>query len=161
MNKESHKISCRKYEKTPNGFLMRMYRNMKSRILGIQKAKRHLYEGKYLLPKEEFYEWAKNSPQFMVLFDKWVKSGYDRKLSPSVDRIDSSKGYTIENMEWVTHSENSRRGTRNKFVKLTEQQARDIKYNLPHLNNTQAGKVYKVSSTMVSAIRSGASWTHI
>jgi hypothetical protein len=100
----------KKYEKTPNGFLMRMYRNMKSRITGVQAAKFHLYAGKSLLDKEEFYEWAKNSPKFWELYEAYKNDNYNRKLAPSVDRINSSLGYCVENMEWVTHSENSRRG---------------------------------------------------
>ena len=31
-------------------------------------------------------------------------------LAPTVDRIDPERGYSFGNMEWVTHSENSRRG---------------------------------------------------
>lgn len=100
----------KKYERTKRGKLMRIYRNMKSRINGIQKKKAHLYAGKSLLGKNEFYEWSLNSKEFHELFDEWVKSGYSRKLAPSVDRIDSSIGYKLGNMEWVTHSENSRRG---------------------------------------------------
>jgi hypothetical protein len=56
--KTNNSIS-KKYEKTPNGFLMRMYRNMKSRVSGVQIQKFHLYEGKELLGKEDFYAWAK------------------------------------------------------------------------------------------------------
>ncbi len=100
-----------RYEKTPKGFLMREYRNMQSRITGIQKQKAHLYLGKHLLCREEFYKWAIFHVDFVLLYTKWVHSGYDRKLTPTVDRIDSDRGYEISNMEWVTHSENSRRGT--------------------------------------------------
>lgn len=103
-----------RYEKTKAGKLMRMYRNMLSRVTGIQAAKFHLYRGKSLLPKSEFMEWAINSPEFHALFAAWEASGYDRKLAPSVDRINSSLGYEIGNMEWVTHSENSRRGASSK-----------------------------------------------
>lgn len=110
-------LAIKKYEKTPNGFLMRMYRNMKSRITGVQWAKFHLYAGKELLPKEEFYEWAKNSPKFWELYEAYKNDNYNRKLAPSVDRIDSELGYCIENMEWVTHSENSRRGSISKARK--------------------------------------------
>lgn len=106
----SNNVITKKYEKTVNGFLMRLYRNMKSRIRGVQKEKYHLYEGKELLDKNEFYDWAKSNGTFVRLFEEYEKSGYDRKLAPSVDRIDSSKGYEISNMEFVTHSENSRRG---------------------------------------------------
>jgi hypothetical protein len=100
-----------RYEKTINGFLVRLYRNMKSRVTGVQKLKAHLYQGKDLLDKEEFYKWAKESETFNTLFKTWTDSKYDRKLAPSVDRVDSSQGYHISNMEWVTHSENSRRGS--------------------------------------------------
>jgi len=107
-----------KYEKTLNGFLVRKYRNMQSRVLGIQKLKSHLYKGLYLLPREDFYEWAIASDQFHKLWSVWVNSKYDRKLCPTVDRIDSSKGYTLKNMEWVTHSENSGRANHNRTNKL-------------------------------------------
>lgn len=107
--------NTKKYERTKKGKLMRNYRNMESRIKGIQWRKAHLYEGKELISRDEFYNWAMNKPEFHRLFEDWVSSDYDRKLSPSVDRIDSSKGYTLDNMEWVTHSENSRRGTMSRY----------------------------------------------
>lgn len=100
-----------KYERTKAGKLMRIYRNMRSRIEGVQKHKFHLYRGKSLLPKEQFYLWAINSNEFHRLFREWEEAGYPRKLAPSVDRVDPSRGYEIGNMQWVTHSENSRRGS--------------------------------------------------
>ena len=108
--KENGNAHTLKYERTKKGKIMRIYRNMLSRVTGVQKQKYHLYRGKEILPKSAFYNWAISSPDFAVLFDAWVESGYERKLSPSVDRVDSSQGYRIDNMEWVTHSENSRRG---------------------------------------------------
>lgn len=109
---KKHMEACKKYEKTKKGFIMRLYRNMQSRICGIQKVKIHLYKNKYLLPRSEFYSWSENNKAFLNLFNEWEKSNYDRKITPSVDRIDSSLGYAIPNMEWVTHSENSRRGAK-------------------------------------------------
>lgn len=103
-----------KYEKTKKGFLMRLYRNMTSRITGVQKAKYHLYQGKELLDKDVFYIWAMNNSIFHILFKNWEDSEYNRKLTPSVDRVDSSKGYNLNNMEWITHSENSKRGSINR-----------------------------------------------
>ena len=104
----------RKYEKTPNGFLMRKYRNMQSRTKGIQWKKKHLYNGLELLDRQEFYNWAKNSNEFWDLFNKWVENDYDRKLCPTVNRIDSQVGYNLHNIEWLTHSENSRLGALSK-----------------------------------------------
>lgn len=119
-NKKTGYAAYHKYEKTPNGFLMRMHHNMHERVSGIQKKKHHLYAGIKLIPREEFYVWAKASPKFWELYDVWKASGYNRKLTPTVDRVDPTKGYEIENMEWVTHSENSRRSsiTRLRFNKI-------------------------------------------
>ena len=102
----------KRYEKTHKGFLVRLYRNMQSRIDGVHKGKSHLYKGKEILPREDFYAWAFHGSerQFFNMFEEYEKSGYDRKLAPTVDRIDSSKGYTLDNMRWLTHSENSRLG---------------------------------------------------
>lgn len=108
--------SCtRKYEKTHKGFLVRLYRNMLSRISGVQKKNIHLYSGLEILPKAEFYNWALNNPAFLELYKGYEASNYERKLAPSVDRINSKQGYYIANMEFVTMSENSRRGSISKF----------------------------------------------
>lgn len=103
-----------KYEKTVNGFLMRKYRNMLSRVSGVQKKKHHLYKGLSILDKKEFYEWSLSDKYFWKLFRGWEKSGYNRKLCPSVNRINSKLGYELRNMEWITHSENSRLGSINR-----------------------------------------------
>lgn len=109
--------ATQKYEKTKQGKLMRTYRNMQSRVTGILKKKAHLYEGLDILSREEFYEWSLNGTQFHLLYDQWVASEYKPGMSPSVERVNPEKGYTIDNMEWITHSENSRRAakTRERF----------------------------------------------
>jgi hypothetical protein len=108
----------KRYEKTVNGFLMRAHRNMRSRAFGIQAKKAHLYSHIVdVVGRSEFYEWAKSDSSFAQLWSQWVASGHDRKLTPSVDRVDSNGDYVLNNMQWITHSENSRRGgfsTRNK-----------------------------------------------
>ena len=109
--KENNNKTTLKYEKTKRGFLMRLYRNMLSRITGVQKKKHYLYQNKSLLEKIDFYNWAINSIDFHILFQNWENNNYNRKLTPSVDRVNSSKGYSLDNIEWVTHSENSRRAS--------------------------------------------------
>lgn len=118
----TNNASTKKYEKTKKGFLMRLYRNMQSRICGVQKQKHHLYRGKEILPREEFYTWALDSKEFHKLFMVWEQSEYDRKLTPTVDRIDTTKGYVKENMQWLTHSGNSRRGGYFKVSKSVDKQ---------------------------------------
>lgn len=116
--KKTHNASTHRYEKTVSGFLMRKYRNMESRVKGIQYLKSHLYKGLSLLSRKEFYDWALNSSDFKTLFTEWVKNGFDRKLCPTVDRINSAEGYELSNMRWITHSENSRLGNLSRYNKL-------------------------------------------
>lgn len=99
--------STKVYEKSPNGYLMRAYRNMQSRVMGVQKKNAHLYQGLSILPRDQFYAWAKDNPDFWRLYRRWVAAGYDRKLTPSVNRVDPNKGYDLDNIEWLTHSVNS------------------------------------------------------
>jgi hypothetical protein len=109
MNGNIHTL---RYEKTPKGFLMRKYRNITSRVAGIQKRNFHLYKDVELkIDRDDFYEWSLSSLEFWKLYINWVKNNYCQKLTPSVDRIDSTKHYEFCNIEWVTNSENSRRGS--------------------------------------------------
>lgn len=111
---KTNNLDTKKYEKTKKGFLMRLYRNMQSRITGVQKQKWYLYKGKSLLLRELFYSWSISCKDFHKLFKTWEKNNYNRKLTPSVNRINSKKGYNISNMEWITHSQNSRLGSLNR-----------------------------------------------
>lgn len=85
--------------------------NMQSRITGVQKKKASLYMGKELLSRDEFHAWATRRGDFVCLYFAWKNRGYPRDLTPSVDRIDSSLGYVAGNLQWLTHAENSRRGS--------------------------------------------------
>lgn len=110
--KRTNNAATKKYEKTKKGFLMRTYRNMQSRINGIQKLKAHLYKGKELLPRQDFYDWSLANNSFHSLFAAWEEAEHNQKLTPSINRIDPTRGYTLDNMEWITHSENSRQALR-------------------------------------------------
>lgn len=81
---------------------------MQSRVQGVQKKKAHLYEGLPLLERETFYSWSKANNAFNALFQTWENQGHDRRLTPSINRIDPTRGYVFGNVEWITHSENSR-----------------------------------------------------
>lgn len=121
INRKLTNNSCtRKYEKTKHGFLVRCYRNMLSRISGVQKKKAHLYTGKTILDKFTFYSWSINSIEFNLLFDNWEKNGYIRKETPSIDRIDSSGSYELGNIRWITFLENSRLGALSKKRRINK-----------------------------------------
>lgn len=92
------------------------YSTVSKRVKGHGGHERHkrIYTGLAILPKEDFYKWAKNSPRLKKLYKAWVESGFEYKLQPSLDRIDTTKGYTLDNIRWLTFSENSRRSSATK-----------------------------------------------
>lgn len=114
--RKSNSDSCTKrYEKTAKGYIMRTYNNMIGRVKG--RVKPHLYKGLDLLAKDEFYSWSLDNPGFNNLFTEYTNSNYDMKLAPSIDRRDTSLGYTLDNIRWITHSENSRIGSAGRSAK--------------------------------------------
>ena len=71
---------------------------------------KHYYKGLGYISRQEFKEWALKQGKLFVLFHQWNRMNHELKFRPTVDRIDSTQGYFPNNMEWVTFSENSRRG---------------------------------------------------
>lgn len=97
-----------RYWKTRKGKLMMTYNNMNRRVRGYVKS--HLYEGLDLLSRDDFYRFSLCGESYHKLYEDWVSSDYERRLSPSIDRIDTSLGYVLGNIQWITQSENSRKG---------------------------------------------------
>ena len=94
------------HKATINGFLSRVYGEMKSRVNGGSTKRPDLYKGKAVLPKEVFFIWARNHSDFLSLYKRWFISDFDRKLTPTVNRMNPVKGYTLDNIEWLTNSQN-------------------------------------------------------
>jgi len=84
---------------------------MSDRTKGKGTNRPDLYIGKAIVTREVFYMWSRNHPEFLRLYKTWVNCGFDRRFTPSVNRLTSKRGYTIDNMEWVTNSQNCRLAT--------------------------------------------------
>jgi hypothetical protein len=78
----------------------------------------------------------------------------------------------VENLEWCTSSENQIhafknglqrviRGDKRTDSKLTEKEAKEIKYGHKDLYQYEVAEIYGICQTLVSNIRSGKSWPHI
>jgi hypothetical protein len=77
----------------------------------------------------------------------------------------------LENLEWCTRSENtlhaftiglkSHVGELHNLSKLTEEQAKEIKYELKELSVKQISVKYNVHVETIYSIRRGSSWKHI
>lgn len=86
----------------------RRYAHMKARHEG-RSTTHSNSQGKGLMTREEFFQWCKdfkNLEIFLELYFDWAAGGYSRWTSPSIDRIDSAKGYTPDNIQWLTFAAN-------------------------------------------------------
>jgi hypothetical protein len=91
---------------TINAFLFNVYSGMNCRVRGKSTKRPDLYKGLPLLPKDVFMNWAKNHPDFLAMYKRWFTSDFNRKLTPTINRMNSSKGYVLGNIEWLTNSQN-------------------------------------------------------
>ena len=61
------------------------------------------------LSKDQWNKWCyepENYKKFMAYYKAWVDTGFLNKAAPSIDRIKSNKGYELDNLQWLSLSEN-------------------------------------------------------
>ena len=85
--------------RTPYGLVSTIYQGQMNRS---KKRGHHL--PKY--SRDELYNWCVEQENFIELFNKWKESCCDKKKSPSIDRLDDSKGYCFTNIRLVSFQEN-------------------------------------------------------
>lgn len=90
------------YYKTFNGRIRKMYEKARTRTA----AKGH----GDIIPAEEFYRYAEKDKTYQELFKQWEDSGYDLRLTPTLDRKDATKGYVKGNLQFLTYTSNVVKG---------------------------------------------------
>lgn len=87
------------------------YGSMKARIEGTT-IRPYKVQGKELVDKQDFIAWCYREDIFDIfekIYNTWKDSGFMNKLAPSIDRIDNSRGYALDNIQWINKSDNSRK----------------------------------------------------
>lgn len=96
------------------GFLRKRHWNAKRRVKG-RNGKPHREGdsafGKPLCSIQDFLRWAIEGRVYSTMYYAWIESGRKRAMTPTIDRIDPRRGYEIDNLQWLTLSQNSRKGT--------------------------------------------------
>jgi hypothetical protein len=72
-------------------------------------AKNCPWKGMEIADRSEFIAWGLNDPEFLRLFDLWAADGFARRSAPTAHRIDRTRGYTLDNIQFVSHAEKSRK----------------------------------------------------
>jgi len=107
MDKKYHQEAVLKFHRTKKGLISKIYYSQCHR----RKRKGNSLPKYTLL---ELKDWAFSQKEFHILFDNWKKSKYLKDLIPSFDRILSTKGYSLNNIQILTWKENDEKGKQEK-----------------------------------------------
>lgn len=98
----------RRYRTNPKRYLYHKYQGIIGRC--VRGHGHRSYVGRKVCTKDEWDEWTKKTYKtFISLYVAWQESGFEKRRAPSVDRIDNLRGYTPDNMQWLTLSANCRK----------------------------------------------------
>lgn len=82
-----------------------------SQIYGTQKYnQRERGHGTMPYTQEELFDWFVSQPHHLDLMNDYIESGLDKNKVPSVDRLDNTKGYSLDNIQLITWEENRLKG---------------------------------------------------
>ena len=56
--------------------------------------------------KKELHQYIINHPDYKIIYDNWIKNNCNKWFRPSIDRLDTSKGYSFDNIRLTTWSIN-------------------------------------------------------
>lgn len=90
------------YRYTKGGLLAHIYAHQRAS----SKIRNHPLPNYSL---EELKTWVFNIEKFNILFKEWELSDFDKKLIPSLDRIDDYLPYKLSNLQIVTWDENNKK----------------------------------------------------
>ena len=103
--------SCRKcvskrameYKRSRKGLTTKIYAHQRSH----SKSRGHDMP---TYTNSELYDWLISQSNFEELYTKWVASGYEQYIQPSINRLEDSKGYSFDNIELITWGANMSKG---------------------------------------------------
>ena len=103
------------------------YAHMKARHEGRSTNYSHS-NGKGLMSRDEFFAWCKdfeNLQAFLTLYFDWAAEDFPIGLSPSIDRKNPDKGYTADNIQWMSFADNCEKN--HKYVDpITKKMVREV-----------------------------------
>ena len=117
----SHKpLKPTKHARGPKEFLRGIWKSMQRRVSGKDVNKE--YTGLYICSHADFIALFKDDPKFLWLLEQYDQQRAEtqmecRSWAPSIDRVLSSEGYTLDNIRFISQSYNSHIGTKNRHKK--------------------------------------------
>lgn len=90
-------------------FLRTRYTEVVQRCTNKKHSTERYYFGKKYCTRQEFLNKFLDDKSLHELYKNWQKSNFQYALCSSIDRIDNNRDYTIENLQFITHSKNSQK----------------------------------------------------
>lgn len=90
------------FRKSKDGWAHHVYKRQRRS----SRERNHLFNAYTLV---ELKKWVFSQEIFHALHKEWTESGYDIKKTPSLDRLDDYKPYTLDNLRVVTWEVNDKR----------------------------------------------------
>lgn len=114
---------------------LKYYRSINGVIKTIYGAQKHSSKRRnHELPsytKQELKDWILSQPNFQELYDNWGKSGYEKDLKPSVDRLKDNLPYTLKNIRLTIWSKNNEKGNSDRRNGVNNKTSKKVsKYDL-------------------------------
>ncbi len=112
-NKDYHTYSSQWYQdyrKTINGKLILMFHQMKQRNQKhMNLGRKNFHEIKFT--RKDFTKHMLEKTQFMKVYEFWTINNHKQRYTPTTDRIDNSKGYTLANIQCLSLEDNASKCT--------------------------------------------------
>ena len=142
---EYHKARNR----TKDGFIAKKYNGQRhspsSKLYGMPEYNLH-----------ELRSWALSQAIFHKLFDNWVKSDFNKWLSPSFDRTNDYKRYSLKRLRITTWRDNHVKSIKDTLSGANNKKGRRIKqislcgnHILAHYSINSAGRISGVNSNNI------------
>ena len=111
---------------------------------------------------KELRVWVYSQPHFEKLYNNWVDSGYNRKVTPSCDRVNDYHPYRLDNLQLITFLENEIKGyadrvngVNNKISKAVNQYSLDGELIKTHYSQMSACRTTGISNGNICACCAG------
>jgi hypothetical protein len=93
-----------KYKTSKKGLVYSMHIKIRERTK--ENYRTPYWRGMEFIDKATFVSFVMLDSNFNKLYDNWVESEFNEKLTPSIDRINSDIGYVLGNLQIITNEEN-------------------------------------------------------